>query len=109
MNVYEMRKELNLINYDCDITREDFENLFYVTDAKVVFTFNGWDGNSYGGETKTARIYKTKIKGYERASFVKVGKGVHYITDYLVTEKATGIAHPSTHWVVNVAKKEEKK
>ena len=102
MNTFEMRKKLNLINYDCDITREDFD----ATDAKVVFTFNGWDGKSYDGETRTAKVYKTKVEGYERATFVKVGKAVHYITDYLVVEKATGFAHPTANWLVNVAKKE---
>ncbi len=98
-----MRNELNLREYNTAITHEDFEKHFTKTKEKVRFTFNGWDGKSYDGESRNASIYRTNIQGYEDARFVKVGKGLHYIDeDYLVIEKMTGEKHPEAEWLVDV-------
>ena len=105
MNAYTLRNYMNLQNYNTEITRADFEALFTKTKERVTFTFNGWDGKSYGGESRTGCIYRTAIKGYEEVRFIKVGKGLHYIDeDSSVIEKATGEAHKEAEWLVNVAR-----
>ena len=58
---------------------------------------------SYNGESRTARVYRTTVEGYEDVRFIKVGKGLHYIDeDSDITEKATGIAHKEAEWLVDV-------
>ena len=103
MNPYKLRESLNLIEAHTAITREDFESLFFKTKERITFTFNGWDGASYSGESRTARVYRTKVKGYENVRFIKVGKGLHYIDENSdIIEKATGIAHKEAEWLVDV-------
>ena len=102
-NAYTLRNQLNLIDYDTAITREDFEKHFTKTREKVRFTFNGWDGKSYDGESRSAYVYRSNTEGFENFRFVKVGKGVHYILeDKTVLEKATGESHPEASWLVDV-------
>jgi len=104
-NAYALRKNFILHNYDTAITKEDFEKHFTKTDEKVCYTFNGWDGKSYNGETRTNKVYRVDVAGYEDVRFVKVGKGLHYIDeDEMVTEEATGIAHPQAEWIVDIIK-----
>ena len=108
-SIYQMRNGFTLREYNTAITREDFEKYFTKTKEKVRFTFAGWDGASYDNESRSASVYRTDIKGYEDARFIKVGKHVHYIDeDSLRVEKATGEAHPEAEWLVDVltAKKE---
>ena len=103
INPYKMRSEFNLSDYNTAITCEDFEKHFTKTREKVRFTFNGWDGASYHGESRNASVYRTNIKGYEDARFVKVGKGLHYIeVDSMVLEEATGESRPEASWLVDV-------
>ena len=107
MNAYEIRTHFELRNWNTAITREDFERFFEKTNEKITFTFNGWDGKSYDGETRTARILKTNIEGYEDIDFVKVGKAIHAIDkEYLIEEKATGEKHPQAFWIADVLKRE---
>ena len=102
-NAYELRTYLSLEDYNTAITREDFETFFTKTREKVIFTFNGWDGKSYDGESRTATVYRTSIKGYENLRLIKVGKGLHYIEEErMVMEKATGENHPEASWLVDV-------
>ena len=102
MKPYELRGKMKLHDYNTTITKEDFERDFYRTNEKITFTFNGWDGKSYDGETRTARVIRTRIEGYESARFIKVGKGLHYIDeDKLVTEKATGEQHNEAEWLID--------
>ena len=56
MNPYKLRTQLNLINYNTEITREDFDSLFYRTNEQITFTFNGWDGKSYDGESRSGYV-----------------------------------------------------
>ena len=78
---------------------------FHKTKERIEFTFNGWDGKSYEGETRRASVYRTDIPGYEDARFVKVGKGLHYIEeDNEVVEKATGLPHMCAAWLTDVLK-----
>ena len=98
------RAELNLID-SIAITREEFESKFSKTDEKITFTFGGWDGKSYGGETRKARILRTILPGCEDKKFIKVGKGIHMVfEDELRIELVTGISHPTVGWVVDVAR-----
>ena len=53
-NAYELRTHFFLEDYNTAITREDFETFFTRTKEKVIFTFNGWDGKSYDGESRRA-------------------------------------------------------
>ena len=102
-NAYELRTHFFLEDYNTAITREDVDHFFTKTKEKVTFTFNGWDGKSYDGESRRATVYRTSIKGFEDVRLVKVGKGLHYIDeDRMVTEKATGESHPEASWLVNV-------
>lgn len=103
MKPYELRGKMKLHDYNTTITKEDFERDFYRTNEKITFTFNGWDGKSYDGETRTARVIRTRIEGYESARLIKVGKGLHYIDeDKLVTEKATGEQHNEAEWLIDI-------
>ena len=102
-NAYTLRNHFFLEAYNTAITREDFEAHFTKTKEKVTFTFNGWDGKSYDGESRTASVYRTDVPGYESIRFIKVGKHLHYILeDCKKIEKATGIAHPEASWLVDV-------
>ena len=106
-NIYAMRNEMTLREYSTAITRADFEELFKKTKERIRFTFNGWDGKSYDGESRCASVYCTNMKGYEDARFVKVGKGLHYIDeDSSVLEKATGESHREAEWLVDVLRTE---
>jgi len=105
MNAYTLRNYMNLQNYNTEITRADFEALFTKTKERITFTFNGWDGKSYDGESRTGCIYSTAVKGYEEVLFIKVVKGLHYIDeDSSVIEKATGEVHKEAEWLVDVAR-----
>ena len=107
-NIYSLRNEFTLREYNTAITREDFEKHFTKTRAKVRFTFAGWDGKSYDGESRSAGVYRTDIEGYGDARFVKVGKSLHYIMeDEMRLEKATGENHPVASWLVDVLRAKE--
>lgn len=105
MNAYELRNHFHLNNYNTSISREDFERHFTRTAESIEFTFNGWDGKSYDGESRKARVYRTDIVGYGSFRFVKVGKGLHYIDEESsILEKATGESHREAEWLVDVEK-----
>ena len=106
MTNYELRHSLNLIGENrIAISREDFESLFTKTAESIEFTFQGWDGKSYDGESRRARILRTNLPGCENAKFIKVGKSVHMVLENeLRIELATGISHPTVGWVVDVAR-----
>ena len=102
-NAYELRTHFFLEDYNTAILREDFERFFTKTKEKVTFTFNGWDGKSYDGESRTASVYRTSIPGFESVRLIKVGKGLHYREeDHEVLEKATGEYHKEASWLVDV-------
>mgnify|MGYP000100779909 FL=1 len=104
-NAYELRTHFFLEDYNTAILREDFERFFTKTKEKVTFAFNGWDGKSYDGESRTASVYRTSIPGFESVRLIKVGKGLHYIDeDRMVVEKDTGESHPEASWLVDVKK-----
>ena len=103
MDPYTLRDHLTLLDANTAISREDFETHFCKTAERITFTFNGWDGKSYDGESRSARVYRTTIEGYEDVRFIKVGKGLHYIDeDSDILEKATGIVHKEAEWLVDV-------
>ena len=105
-NAYELRNHFFLEDYNTAITHGDFETFFTKTKEKVTFTFNGWDGKSYDGESRTATVYRTTIEGFEEVRLIKVGKGLHYIEeDTEVLEKATGAYHKRASWLVDVKRK----
>lgn len=104
-NAYSLRNHFSLGNYNTTITRAEFERSFTKTTETVTFTFGGWDGKSYDGESRKARVLRSNIPGYEDFRFVKVGKAVHYIMeDEMRVEKATGESHPEASWLVDVEK-----
>lgn len=106
-NIYQLRNEFELKEYNTAITRAEFEAHFSKTRESIRFTFNGWDGKSYDGESRKAAIYHTDIPGYEEARFIKVGKGLHYIAeDSSILENATGEYHKKAEWLVNILKAE---
>ena len=62
-----------------------------------------WDGKSYDGESRNARVYRTNLPGFEAVRLIKVGKGLHYIDEERqITEKATGEKHPEASWLVDI-------
>lgn len=64
-------------------------------------------GRSYHGESRSARVYRTSMEGFEEARFVKVGKALCYIDeDSSVLEKATGEFHKEAEWLVDVLRAE---
>ena len=103
MNAYAMRNILELRNYNTTITRAEFEAHFTKTRESIRFTFNGWDGKSYDGESRNAKVIRTYLPGYEEVRLIKVGKHLCYIEeDRMITEKATGEQHPEASWLVEV-------
>lgn len=103
MNAYDIRNHFILGNYNTSITRKEFEEFFTKTKEAICFTFNGWDGKSYDGESRNARVYRTSIPGYEEVRFIKVGKALCYIDEESkIIEKATGEAHPEAGWIMDV-------
>ena len=58
-NAYALRNSFELGNYNTTITRETFERHFHKTKESIRFSFNGWDGKSYDGESRTARVLRT--------------------------------------------------
>ena len=81
----------------------EFEAHFTKTRESIRFTFNGWDGKSYDGESRNAKVYRTNLPGFEEVKLIKVGKGLHYIDEERqITEKATGEKHPEAGWLVDV-------
>ena len=104
-NAYELRNHFFLEDYNTAILREDFETFFTKTKEKVTFTFQGWDGKSYDGESRNASVYRTDFAGYEDARFIKVGNHLCYIDEERsILEKATGESHPEAEWLVEVKK-----
>ena len=102
-NAYALRKNFELREYNTAITRENFERHFRRTKESVRFTFNGWDGKSYDGESRTARVIRTDIPGYETLRLIKVGRHLCYLDEErMVLEKATGESHPEAEWLVEV-------
>ena len=65
-NAYTLRNHFTLGNYNTTITRSEFEARFIKTKETVTFTFAGWDGKSYDGESRKARVLRTDIPGYPR-------------------------------------------
>lgn len=103
MNAYDIRNHFTLGNYNTSITRKEFEESFTKTKESIRFTFNGWDGKSYNGESRNAKVYRTNIPGYEEVRFIKVGKALCYIDEEsMIIEKATGEAHPEAGWIMDV-------
>ena len=103
MNAYAMRNSLELRNYNTTITRAEFEAHFTKTRESIRFTFHGWDGKSYDGESRNAKVYPTNLTGFEEVRLIKVGKGLHYIEeDHEVLEKATGEYHKRASWLVDI-------
>lgn len=70
-NLYQMRNAFSLREYNTAITRADFEAHFTKTRESVRFTFNGWDGKSYDGESRNAKVYRTDLEGYEDAGSLR--------------------------------------
>ena len=100
--VWSMREHFRLIG-KIAISKDTFEANFRKTNERITFTFNGWDGKSYNGETRNAYVFRSNIPGYEDERFIKVGKHLNYIMeDEMRIEKATGEAHPEASWLVDV-------
>lgn len=107
-NIYEMRNEFTLREYNTAIIRADFEANFIKTKERIRFTFQrlGWKKLRWRKPQQPA-VYRTCIKGYEKARFIKVGKGLHYIDeDRSILEKATGEYHKEASWLVDVLRAE---
>ena len=102
-SIYETRNQMELHDYGCAITRAYFEAHFTKTRAYVRFTFAGWDGKSYDGESRSARVYHSDLPGLENVRLIKVGKHLCYIDEESSRlEKATGEYHPEAEWLVEV-------
>ena len=102
-SIYELRNSFILGDHNTSISREDFERALTRTKESITLTFNGWDGKSYHGESRKARVIRCSLPGYEDGIFVKVGKALHWIdTDSMVIEKATGEEHPEADWVIDI-------
>ena len=102
-NPYTLRTSFDLKEAHTAITRAEFEARFTKTTESVRFTFNGWDGKSYHGESRSAKVYRTNMPGYEDVRFVKVGKGFFYIDeDTSILEEDTGEFHKEAEWLVDI-------
>ena len=105
MKIKDLLDRFKLMHYRTAITREDFETYFRRTNEKITFSFNGWDGKSYNGESRTAYVYRSTINGFGEIRFIKVGKSLHSVEDKTVLEKATGEYHNGVSWFIDVLRK----
>lgn len=83
---------------------------FVKTSEKVEVTFNGWDGKSYNGETRKMNVWTSKTHPDKKFVYARVGgfesiqggkykvDAVFEITENMVVEKATGIAHAEVEY-----------
>ena len=60
MKAWQIRENFELIDRIA-ISRRTFEELFTHTKERIEFTFNGWDGKSYNGESRVARVYRSNF------------------------------------------------
>lgn len=80
---------------------------FVKTNEKVEITFNGWDGKSYDGETRKMNVWTCdNLPGkkfvYVRKTFDRTKADCFMIvTDNMVVEKTTGIAHPEVDYYIS--------
>lgn len=81
MNATEIKNHFNLITYNTAITKSDYEANFTKTKESIRFTFNGWDGKSYEGESRNAKVIRCSILGFEDIKLIKVGKSLCYIDE----------------------------
>lgn len=83
---------------------------FTKTKERIEVTFNGWDGKSYDGETERMFVWThpkmpgKKFVNKRKGGFERID-GTHYsidaffvVTDNMVVEKATGVAHPEVDY-----------
>ena len=90
--------------------KEEMKYGFVKTSEKIEITFNGWDGKSYDGETRKMNVWVhplhqgKKFVNKKQGGFQRID-GSHYridaffeVTDNMVVEKATGIAHPEVEY-----------
>ena len=61
-NAYTLRNHFTLGNYNTTITRAEFERSFTRTAESVTFTFGGWDGKSYDGESHPEASWLVDVK-----------------------------------------------
>ena len=62
-NAYELRAHFGTIgDWNTSISRKDFEQLFHKTAEKVTFTFGGWDGKSYDGESHPSANWLVDVR-----------------------------------------------
>ena len=102
-NVNELRNTFTFEDYNTALSRADYDRFFTKTKETVRFTFHGWDGKSYDGESRNAKVIRCNKPGYEAIRFIKVGKHLCSIDeDDMVIEKATGEKHPSTDWFAEI-------
>lgn len=102
---WEFKENFKLIDV-ITMSRVDFDTAFIKTRERIEFTFNGWDGKSYDGESRIGYIYRCNIPGYENFKFIKVGKSVHFIDENRqILNKYTGETHPEANWVIDVQKR----
>lgn len=83
---------------------------FVKTKEIMAVTFNGWDGKSYDGESRRMAIWtNSKIPGkkfvnkrqggFERIDGTRYSIDAFFeVTDTMIVEKATGIAHPEVEY-----------
>lgn len=62
-NAYELRAHFGTIgDWNTSISRKEFEQLFHKTAEKVTFTFGGWDGKSYDGESHPSANWLVDVR-----------------------------------------------
>lgn len=82
---------------------------FTKTSERIEITFNGWDGKSYKGETRKMNVWTSPKHPNKKYVYVRntycSGTPDSYkvdcfclVTDNMVVEQATGIAHPEAEF-----------
>lgn len=82
------------------------------TSEKIEVTFNGWDGRSYGGESRVMNVWISERHPDKKFVYKRQGgfehwnsgkykiDGIFEVTDIMVENKKTGEYHPmvSLYW-----------
>ena len=95
-------------------TKANEKQGFVKTSEKIAVTFNGWDGKSYDGESTKMAVWTSeqhpgkKFVNKRKGGFERMD-GTHYsidaffeVTDKMIVELATGIAHPEVEYFTSV-------
>ncbi len=101
--ISDLMRALPLVAYGALIPKQAYEDHFRRTRTDITFTFAG-----HGGESKTSKIIRTDLPGFEDLKFVKVGRALYCIDEEdTVNDPETGEKVPTAKWIADVQRQKK--